>query len=379
VRTTHRVISTAIALGAIFPVGLPVAQAAELTLPVDVAAWFWDDQSDDVRAQVPRSGSGVPTDGLAVAITEGAGRAAEVQPNDPKDPSDDESQKRSNKESFLSWNLDAIPTGSIVDSFTTTLIIDPAGRSAELPTIAVPGQTQRGGQPNIIACRPLGGFAEAEGIGYLDKPALDCRDASVGTYDEKAGTYTFDLTIFAQDWVDGLIDNFGVGLRPEVDEDDPFQMVFLGAAKVVTTASFTPAEPEVEEPAQAPTPEDQGTFVDPGFTSGTGSTTFTPTVEAPVAPAPAAQPAPVAPAPAVTVTTVAARPVINPDRSVGASFWLSLLAAVGLLGIVSLVLGDPVVPVRGQRTASRIPLGRTAPVGATLRPRTSVAIRPRSI
>lgn len=372
-RTRHRVISTAIALGAIFPLGLPVAAAAELTLPVDVSAWFWDDQSDDAAAQVPRQTSGVPAGDLAVAITDGAPKAAEAQPNDPEDPSDDESQKRSNKETFLSWNLDAIPTGSIVDSFTTTVFVDPAGQSVELPTIAVPGQTQRGGQPNIIACRPRTGFGESEGGGYADKPVLDCRDAASGTFDATTSSYTFDLTVFAQDWVDGLIDNFGVGLRPELDEDDPFQLTFLGAAKVVTTATFTPVDPEFEEPPLTPTPDDQGTFVDPGFDSGL---TFTPTVEAPAVPAPVAQ-APAAP-PAVQVSTVAARPVTR-DVSVGPSFWLTLLAAVGVLAVVSLVLGDPVVPVRGQRAASRLPLGRTAPAGATLRPRTSVAIRPRSI
>ncbi|HVE63515.1 MAG TPA: hypothetical protein VNB94_06920 [Mycobacteriales bacterium] len=383
-RTTHRVLSTAIALGAIFPFGLPVADAAELKLPVDVAAWFWDDQSDDVRAQVPRNASGVPADGLAVAITDGAGRAPETQPNDPKDPADDEAQKRSNKETFLSWNLDAIPTGSIVDSFSVTLLVDPAGRSAELPPLAVPGQVPRGGQPSIMACRPLVGFGEADGAGYADKPALDCRDAATGAYDAKTDSYTFDLTVFAQDWVDGLIDNFGVGLRPDVEEDDPFQVTFMGAPKIVTTATFTAAEETIEEViAPPPTPEEQTTFDSGSSDSGSTDLSFAPTVEVLEAPAPVAQPAPApapaaASAPAVVVTTVAARPMTR-DLSVGPSFWLSLLAAVGLLGIVSLVLGDPVVPVTGQRTPSRIPLGRTAPAGATLRPRTSVAIRPRSI
>lgn len=377
-RTTHRVLSTAIAVGAIFPLGLPVAQAAELALPVEVQSWFWDDQSDDARAQVPTSTSGVTAGSVAVAITDGAGRAGEIQPNDPADPADDETQKRSNKETFLSWNLDAIPTGSIVDSFQVTLVADPTGRSAELPVIAVPGQTQRGGQPNVIACRPLTGFGDADGVGYADKPALDCRDASSGSYDAATDSYTFDLTIFAQDWVDGLIDNFGVGLRPELDEDDPFQLVFQGGAKIVTKVAFTPAEPEFEEPVLTPTPDDQGGFVDPGFDSGSGTTdvVFEPTVEQPV---PVANPAPAAPKPVVEVQPVAARPTYTRNLSVGPAFWLSLLAAVGLLGIVSLVLGDPIVPVRGQRAASRIPLGRTAPVGATLRPRTSVAIRARSI
>ncbi|HVE98656.1 MAG TPA: hypothetical protein VNA12_05695 [Mycobacteriales bacterium] len=376
-RTTHRILSTAIALGAVFPVGMPVAQAAEVKLPVEVGAWFWDDQQDDTsQASTPRALSGVPEGDLAVAITDGAGRAAEVQPNDPADPSDDETQKRSNKETFLQWDLSAYPEGSIVESFTTTLFLDPAGRNVSAPTVAVPGQPTRAGRPNIIACRPLIGFGEADGVGYANKPALDCRDASTGTFDEVAQSYTFDLTVFAQDWIDGLIDNRGVGVRPELDEDDPFNLVFMGPAKVVTTAVITPAEVEVDteaEPELIPTP-------DQGFDSGSGGSTvvFEPTIEAPVAPAPAPVQAPAAP-PVVSVNTVAARPAIERDLTVAPSFWLALLAGVGLLGVVSLVLGDPVVPVRGDRTAVRAPAGRRVAGRSTLRPRTSVAIRPRSI
>lgn len=374
-RNTYRILSTVVALGAIFPVGLPVASAAAVPLPVEVGAWFWDDQNDDTSVMsVPAPLSGVPIGDLAVAITTGAGQAAENQPNDPEDKTDDESQKRSNKETFLQWDLSAYEEGSIVESFSVTLFVDPAARQVELPLVAVPGQPARAGQPNIIACRPLVGFGEAEGVGYISKPALDCRDAASGTYDEKTNSYTFDFTVFAQDWIDGLIDNRGVGIRPEVDEDDPFQLVFLGAAKVVTLASIIPAEPEVvEEPFVAPAPQDTGSV-----STSTTFTTFIPAPAAQAPPAPVAQPAPVAaPKPAAVVFTRAARPVER-DLTVSTSFWLALIAGVGLLAIVSLVLGDPVVPVRGQRSPGH--RGTSTPVGATQRARrTGVAIRPRSI
>lgn len=377
-RTTYRILSTAVAVGAMFPVGLPVASAAEVKLPVEVAAWFWDDQQDDTsQGSTPRALSGVPEGDLAVAITDGAGRAPEPQPGDPADPADDQDQKRSNKETFLQWDLSAYGEGSIVESFSVTMFLDPAGESVSVPALQVPGQPARGGQPNIIACRPLIGFGEADGVGYANKPALDCRDAAAGSFDETTQSYTFDLTVFAQDWVDGVIDNRGVGVRPELDEDDPFNLVFQGPAKVVTTAVITPAEPEeppAEEPPLLPTP-------DLGSDSGTGGSevVFEPVAPAPVpdpVPAPVAQ-APAAPKPQVAVTTVAARPVQR-DLSVGPSFWLALLAGAGLLGIVSLILGDPVVPVRGQRGVGGA--GRPAPAATTLRARrTGVAVRPRSI
>ncbi|HVF19182.1 MAG TPA: hypothetical protein VNA14_02955 [Mycobacteriales bacterium] len=378
-RNLHRIVSTVVAVGAIFPIGLPAASAAEVKLPVEVSAWFWDDQQDDTSVgSTPAPASGVPAGDLAVAITTGAGQAAEVQPNDPADPADDETQKRSNKETFLQWDLSAYPEGSIVEKFLVTLFVDPAGRNASIPLIAIPGQPARAGQPNIIACRPLVGFGEGEGVGYVSKPALDCRDSFSGSYDDVAKSYTFDLTVFAQDWVDGLIDNRGIGIRPEVDEDDPFQLTFLGAAKVLTLAEIIPAEIEEEIPELAPVP-DSGGSADSDFSGGT--TTFEPAPVVEVAPAPApapvANPAPVAPQPAVAFFNRSARPVER-DLTVGPSFWLALLAGVGLLGVVSLVLGDPVVPVTGQRTNGRT--GRPSPVGETLRARRAgVAIRPRSI
>ena len=378
-RNLHRILSTVVAVGAIFPVGLPVASAAEVKLPVEVAAWFWDDQQDDTSAaSTPRQLSGVPDGDLAVAITTGAGQAAEVQPNEPNDPADDETQKRSNKESFLMWDLSAYPEGSIVEKFLVTLFVDPAGRNAALPAVEVPGQPARAGPPKINACRPLVGFGEGEGVGYVSKPALDCRDSFSGSYDATTNSYTFDITVYAQDWIDGLIDNRGIGIRPEVDEDDPFQLTFLGPAKVLTLAEIIPGELEEEIPDLAPVP-DVGS--DSDF-SGGGTTTFEPAPVVEIAPAPApapapvANPAPVAPKPAVFFNR-AARPVER-DLTVGPSFWLALVAGVGLLGVVSLVLGDPVVPVRGQRTNART--GRTSPVGETLRARRAgVAVRPHSI
>jgi len=380
VRTTHRVLSTVIAVGAIFPVGLPVAAAAEVNLPIEISAWFWDDQQDNTSTgSTPGLLSGVPAGDLAVAITTGAGQAAEVQPNEPADPSDDETQKRSNKETFLQWDLSAYPEGSIVEKFQVTLFVDPAGQNRSLPVLAPPGTTPRGGQPNIIACRPLIGFGEGEGVGYVSKPALDCRDSFAGSYDATTNAYTFDITVFAQDWVDGQIDNLGIGIRPEVDEDDPFNLTFFGGAKVLTVAEIIPAEVE-EEVELAPEPADFGSVDsgDSGFSGGGTTTTFEP--EPAPEPAPAPAPAPIAvaaPKPEVAFTNRAVTP-IERDLTVTSSFWLALVAGVGLLGIVSLVLGDPVVPVRGERTAGQ--LGRPSPAAATLRARRAgVAVRPRSI
>ncbi len=374
-RSSHRILSTVIALGAIFPVGLPVADATEVKLPVEIGAWFWDDQQDDTSAATtPKPLSGVPDGDLAVAITTGAGEAAEVQPNNPDDPTDDETQKHSNKETFLQWDTTAYAEGSIVEKFLVTLFVDPAAHNVFVPVVAAPGQTPRGGQPNLLACRPLIGFGEGEGIGYISKPALDCRDGQSGLYDVATNSYTFDLTVFAQDWIDGTIDNRGIGIRPELDEDDPFNIAFFGPAKVVTLAEITEALPEIDEPDLAPVPD-----AGPVDSGSSGGEYFepAPVVDQPApAPAPAANPAPVAAKPAVTFRQAAGRPVER-DLTVGLSFWLALVAGVGLLGVMSLVLGDPIVPVRGQRG---LRAGRPSPVAATLRARrTGVAVRPHSI
>lgn len=365
-RTVHRALSTAVAVGALFPFGLaaaPAASADVTPIKVETAGWFWSQQVSGEAAPgvtypgtVPQSASGVPAGDLAVAY---AGKT-ENRPDGTKESIPD-------KETYLAWDVYVVPEGSTVNSFTFSMVVDPEGKNLELPPANPQVAPPRGGVPPIVACAALSGFGAGEGDSFASKPKDDCTDQVYGVYDATKQTYTFDATVYAQDWVDGK-DNFGLAIRPLDDEDDPFQVVFKGAATVVTTLDFTPPEEEVVEEDEEPLPVDTGIAEPPVTDNGTG---FVPAPQ----PEPQAPPAPkptVAPTRRAPATNVAARPV-SVDAGIGAEFWLAMLAGVLVLGIVSLILGDPLVPaiagredaltraLRQRRTAGAVPGARPLP------------------
>jgi hypothetical protein len=364
-RTASRLLSTAVAVGAIFPIGTMPAHADSSPVLVETAAWFWSSQTSGSVPQagvpypaVPASTSGVPDGDLAVAYK-----------GETETKQDGTKVSVPDKETYLAWDIYFIPEGSYVDSFTFTMFVDTAAHNLIPPKVdQVPGQTPRGGQPPIVACVPSIGFGEGYGDSFDVKPADDCTDEIIGQYDATKNTYTFDATVYAQDWVDGK-DNFGLAIRSMEDEDDPFQLSFLGKAKVTASISYTPVEEQAEVPP----------YVPPVALPPLPSTGNTGVVSMP-------QPQPQPQAPPVVVVEprkpVAIRPVaaspLRSSRALTSVFWFALLGGVLLLGTASLILGDPLEPAAATGTKVRaggryrlnIPAGAPARVTGPARPRT---------
>jgi hypothetical protein len=226
-----------------------------------------------------------------------------------------------------------VPLKSTVSSYKVTLAVD---QEANGNVFAEP--------PKLIACRPKKAWSGGDGAEqFAGKPKDDCTDAAPGAFDDKKQTYTFDLTSFAQQWVDGAANN-GVAIRHALDYTKPFQVIFLPADKATATMTYTPAV--VSSPAPVPSdgagapppPIDTGTGgggVVPGLDPGNLDGGEVPTGEDPSLNSP------------VTATgqtpAVAGRP-FTPITKLGGAFWLAVAVGFVLLSLASLSLGDAMVP-----------------------------------
>lgn len=358
-RTTYRIATTLVALGAVFPFGAVAAHADTAVALVDQTNWFWAEQVGGTVPNTPLpypSGipdATVPQDSNDLAV---AGNPAQTQ----KEP------KGVDKEAYLSFSFTTVPALSTVNTFTFTMPLDPAANGS-----AYDPQTP----PVLIACAASGGWGQGNigqhGDQFDGKPSDDCAGAPKGTFDATKKTYTFDITATAQKWVNGDI-NFGIGIRNADTYTTPFNLVFGPVEKITASVDYTPPAPVVTPTVAPPPPVDQP-VVQPPVSGGYGSGTVTPpVVNQPSAPAPQAPPV-APPVVAQPVTQVAARP-LSQESGVPAAFWFAMLAAVVLLGAVSLVLGDPDVTVTGnrQRGLDRALRRRAAGAAGTtgLRPRT---------
>jgi len=366
VRTAYRVLSTAVAVGAIFPFGALPAHADTAPVKVEYSSWFWSAQTTGQTVEgypvpsVPLGPSGVTENQLAVAYK----GETETRP-------DGETWAKSDKETFLMWDIYFVPEGSFVDSFTFSITLDETAQQLYVPQrVEPPAQPAHGGVPPLIACYPSIGFGPGAGEAWAAKPDLDCTDRIEGAWDEATKSYTFNATVQAQDWIDGK-DNYGLGIRPATDQQDPFQLVFKGAADVKATIEYTPAEPEEpEEPIVEP-----DVVLPP--VPPTDTSVFVPDTQ-PV-PQPQPQPAPeVRVQEPVQVQPVAASP-LKASRGLTPVFWFAMISGVLLIGTASLILGDPLEAATGSRNRIR-PNGRhrlTVPAGATAR--VTPSPRPRTV
>jgi hypothetical protein len=345
VRTTYRIASATIALAAVFPLGLPAAHAEAVSAqPADVAAWFWDKQ---VSGNVPGTGTGpipgVPYPGQVPAPLSGvdADRFAVSYQGGTEKTADGQDAAKPEKETYLSWDIYSfVEPGAIIDSFVITLPLDANGESNRV--------TKPDAQPELVACKPAAGFGAASGDAFAAKPADDCADVVFGSFDAAKSAYVFDISTYAQDWVDG--DNFGIAIRPKLDETVPFQLQFAEQAKLVADWSYT--NPAAEEPVFEPEPfVPEAPPVDGGFSGGVDTGGFVPQ--------PQPQPQPVAPKPVVPiqeprpVQRAAAVPFVESSTPTW-QFWAAAMAGVVLLGVVSLILGDDRVPVADAAGSSRL-------------------------
>lgn len=355
-RNTYRIVTTLVALGAVFPLGMGAAHADTDAPRVDQSNWFWAEQVGGTVPNTPLpypsglSDPTVPADSNDLAV---AGNPSQQQ----KEP------KGVDKEAYLSFSLATIPLNATVNHFSFTMPLDPAASGTAYNT-----QTP----PILVACAPNGGWGQGNigqhGDQFDGKPVDDCTGAPAGTFDVAKKAYTFDITALAQKWVNGEI-NFGVGIRNDADYTTPFNMVFGPVEKITASIDYTPPEPVVL-PTTAPQPPVNNPPVTPPYTGGYVGGVTQPIVDpAPSVPQPQSPPAPVVQQP---VQNTAAQPLTQDTGTTG-MFWFAMLAGVVLLGVVSLILGDPDVTVtsgrsRGlDRALRRRTTGTSAP---GLRPRT---------
>lgn len=147
--------------------------------------------------------------------------------------------------------------------------------------------------------------------------AIDCLYGSNGSYDEEAGTWSFDLTFAAMAWADGTLENHGLFLRPigganlafgDPDTSQNAQIVLdtPGVTAEVQTAEAMPPMAPPPPPAnggQQTGSQDSGTLAPPPASStvfppaapaAPPETGGVPAPETAPAPAPETAPAPVA-------------------------------------------------------------------------------------
>lgn len=313
-RTTYRIVTTLVALGAVFPViGTSAAQADTSQPGVIQATWYWQEQTVAVGPEPvspPTQVSGVPDKDLAVASKGDSGGVPDKEP-------------------YLAFDFAAIPPQSTVNAFTVTLAVDDSPQAVQ----AMPPDLK------LIACGAVRAWtAAAGGEAWSQKPADDCSAKIPGKYDATAKTWTFDIAPIAQAWANGD-PALGIGIVGDPTYTTPFQVVFKPASTVKTSVDYTPAVVEpTTEPTFEPTPY-VPPVAPPPVVSGPAPIT---SVDVPPAPSPSPAPAPVVVTSTRPVTRTAAVPFTH-SSGIPGSFWLAALAGVVLLGVVSLVLGDPEV------------------------------------
>jgi hypothetical protein len=304
------------------PVLLSSAHAADavtVKVPVSQASWFWRGQPGAIGstgiappAQVPDPS--VPNGDLAVAGPEVP--AAAGLPAGPV------------AETYLAFDLTAVPVGSTITSFIVSLPVDAKGVSAD----------PLGAQ--LIACAVRTGWAgglQASAYGGKPTDACDVHSPKLKAVDG-GDRYTVDIADLAQRWVSSNALNLGVAITDNPANSTTIYQVVFGPASVLgkLTAAVTYLAP------------DGGAAGQPNAGGAVPPPTAAPTpghVPATFEPLPPGMPAEVAQPPAATVPSVA--PVVAMTVQQGDSsapplgFWIALVLVVLLLGTTTFVLADP--------------------------------------
>jgi hypothetical protein len=364
VRTTARLAGVALLTAIVLPFGWAVASADTATkLPAYVGGWYWREQQSGTT---PVGGVPIPSVNTTASGVSNVSNLAVAWLGD--------AEKRPDKMALLAWDpyTAGIDTGASISKFVFTVTLAKDEKQVNLAHA----------KDVLVACQPLKGWGEASGDDLDQAPPYDCANAVKPTVDEAKGTFTYDVTSFAGEWVDG--DNFGVALVPSSQVTQPFQLVFQPYAAALADVEFTPAaaEPTVEPTVDVPLPSvapPPAPPVDSGTGTGTGNlgggSGFVPGGAPVVQPNPSPATAPAAPAPVVNrpVTPVAAQSPFNLKSAMPAGIWIVGALVLGLLVLTSLVLGDPRVPLASGRSngLSRVLQARRRGLhsGPGLRPR----------
>lgn len=219
------------------------------------------------------------------------------------------------------------------------------------------GSNVNEGQATVLACPITTFWAGTANGNWQNRPECDDGQAVEG---ERAddGTWTFDLGLIAQSWVDGTLTQLGVLLIEGADAPQSFQVSYRnidsGGVSVdfATTGGGTSGSsifaPD-PEPAPSPAPPPASTDFDRG-----------PVAAAPRRPAPTTPPTTEAAAPS---SGGPARPAAAPtldadiwgDLPLGAILWLPLaLGAAGALAVVLGPQGRPGASARRVGSVSRV-------------------------
>jgi hypothetical protein len=297
---------------------------------VTQSTYFWSGQvgaqpvaGTDVAPPAPVTDPTVPPGDVAVAGPEVNGQT--------------------NKETYLEFDVSAVPSGSTITSFVVTLPVD---QSSQAQSFTPPNT-----QPPIIACTPNGAWSGgANGAQALaGKPSDTCAtDAPIFKSKDGGKTYTADIASIAQSWVSNINTGVAVADDPHNNNNTAYQVVFgdsTALSKLTAQMTYVPGS--------------NTTLNNPGDNTNTPTESVPPeTVNVPLVPSGVS---PSEQAPATTTPTT----VPSPSKAKGSAlraasyagagppgvFWIAAVLILALLFSASLVLGDEPSdePERGRR------------------------------
>jgi hypothetical protein len=324
-----------LALPATVGVVLSPVAAGDATSPVTTqvlvtqSTYFWQGQPGaqnvggmSVASPAPVTDPTVPTGDVAVA-----GPEVNMQ---------------ANKETYLEFDVSAVPAGSTVTSFVVTLPVD---QSAQAETFTPTTMT-----PPIIACTPQGAWSGgANGAQALAGKPKDTCATGAPTFASKDGgkTYTADIAPIAQNWITGI--NTGVAVADDPTNTSTAYQVVFGDMNALNklTAQMTYV------------PGSDTTLNNPGANTSTPETTLPEqTLTVPLVPSGISSSATPSTTPSTTVPSAdkggkssALRATSYAGAGPPGVFWVAAVLILALLFSASLVLGDEPVdePKRGRR------------------------------
>ena len=337
-RTSAVVVAAALAV----PLwGVPTASAAESSENATNGAYFYS------------AGIAKPDAAPAAPPNVTADRADGVSPGNLAVASQGGGQE--DKVSFLGFDLASVPLDATIDKALLAVPLVPN---------SPPNDVTFGAAPELVRVCKAGdsGFFGEDGTSLALAPERLCDEFSSepGKPSADGKAYVFDITGLASTW---LTANDGLALTV-AEGAAPFQVVFAPSSEATLALSYTSLEQLPELPVDTSTgsgevPLAGGFGTDSGGSLPTFETGGFGSVEAPSVDTALPEPATEAQAP--PEPAVATTPLRNVNAMTEApltpstSFWVGLLALVGLAALLSLIMGDPrVAPPASVASQSRL-------------------------
>ncbi|MHB1712403.1 MAG: DNRLRE domain-containing protein, partial [Acidimicrobiales bacterium] len=231
----------------------PPAQASAsvtTTVLVTQSNWFWSGQATNI------GGTGISPPSPLTDPTVPAGDLAVAGPQQNGQPS---------KESYLEFDVSAIPAGSTITSFTISLPVDPNGTNF----------APIGSQAPIVACTPTNNWSEGPGAqSFSGKPKDRCATSAPKVTTRNGGKiYTADIAPIAQQWVQPGGNNFGVAITDDPQNTSTAYQAVFGPATAIAqlTASVTYSPPAAASGGGSASGLSSGGGSASGLSSGGGS------------------------------------------------------------------------------------------------------------